>query len=208
MSFCSQCGTQIKDDNQQFCTNCGAPIETAELVARETMAYDYHPSMQNQYSTPVESVIQYPMKWFKFLIYFMLFFGAAVNFVIGVNYMTGGIYVTQTDGQVTADAVYSIYGGGLQMLDILYGIIMVAMAGFGVYTRFRLAKYKTNGPICIYIMYGAGVVLSLFYNVALFVVTGLNQIFSSSIVTSALVSGLLIFWNYKYFTKRKELFVN
>ena len=59
------------------------------------------------------------MKWYKFLIYFALFAGAFVNFIYGINYISGGIYVVETNGLTTADTVYKLYGVGLQVVDIL-----------------------------------------------------------------------------------------
>ncbi len=126
--------------------------------------------------------------------------------IFGFNYITGGIYAVQTNAQVTAETVYSYYGGGLKALDIFYGIIMLAIAGFGIFARFRLTKYKADGPKCIYIIYVAGAALSIIYNIALFAVTGLNEIFSVSSITSIITSALFVFLNYKYFTKRKDLF--
>ena len=93
-----------------------------------------------------------------------------------------------TNGQVTADMVYGTYGVGLKVLDVIQGILMIAMAAFGIYTRIRLSKYKLKGTLCVYILYGAGVTLTLIYNIALLVVTGLNQLTSVSSITSLVVS--------------------
>ncbi len=212
MSFCSKCGTQIESADQQFCTNCGAKVEkqveTSTPVVNSAPVYEQQP-VQNQYTVPtLNPVAQHPMKWFKFLIYFALFFGAFINFVFGFNYITGGIYFSQTNGQVTAEMVYGTYGAGLKVLDVIQGILMIAIAAFGVYTRFRLSKYRTNAPLCVYVLYGAGAALTLLYNIALLVVTGLNQLTSVSSITSLVVTVGFILLNYAYFTKRKDLFVN
>lgn len=158
-------------------------------------------------NTPSEPIVQYKMKWFKFLINFSLFFGAFINLVNGFNYITGGIYFAQTDGRVTAEMVYSTFGSGLKVLDVIQGVLLIVMAGFAIYTRFRLAKFKVNAPLCVYILYGAGAGLTLLYNVALLVVTGVNQFTVGSIGSLAVSVGFLLL-NYAYFTKRKALFVN
>ncbi len=212
MSFCSKCGTQIENTDQRFCTNCGAKVEnqvkTSASVVNNDSVYEQQ-TVQNQYTVPsTSSAVQHPMKWFKFLIYFTLFLGAFINFVYGFNYITGGIYFSQTNGQVTAEMVYGTYGVGLKVLDVIQGILMLAIAAFGVYTRFRLARYKTNGPMCVYILYGAGAGVTLLYNIALLAVTGLNQLTTVSSITSLVVSVGFIFLNYAYFTKRKALFIN
>ena len=216
MSFCSKCGTQIESATQQFCTNCGAKVENQPYVSpapievnqEQAPVYEQSAPVQNTYGIPQNPIVQHPMKWFKFLIYFALFLGAFINFVYGLNYITGGIYFSQTNGQVSAEMVYSTYGAGLKTLDVIQGILMVAIAAFGIYTRFRLAKFKANGPLCVYILYGAGAALTLLYNVALLVVTGLNQLTTVSSITSLVVSVGFILLNYAYFTKRKDLFIN
>lgn len=204
MSFCNKCGVQIENENAQFCTNCGAQIVAP--ITNSTPIYGQHQPTPSY--IPAEPVTQYKMKWFKFLIYFALFLGAFVNFVFGFNYISGGIYFSQSNGQVTADMVYSVYGMGLKALDVIYGIVLLALAGFGIYTRSRLAKYKVNAPMCVYILYGAGTVLSFIYNVALLAVTGLNQIFSVNSITSLIASIVIILLNRKYFSKRASLFIN
>ena len=215
MNFCSKCGTQIEDAKQQFCSNCGEKIERQESSSPTVSATGGMPDQTNGQVTfeqsynayPATPIIQHPMKWFKFLIYFALFFGALINFVFGFNYITGGIYFSQTNGQATAEMVYATFGMGLKVLDIIYGILMIAIAVFSIYTRFRLAKFKSNGPLCVYILYGSGACLTLLYNIVLIVVTGLNQLTSATSITSLIISAGFILINYSYFKKRKELFV-
>lgn len=235
MRFCMKCGNQIMNDDQQFCSNCGAKIynqsNTIENCENNSCQYGqqsvYSQDQRNVYQfeqqSPYQQVqtypqnpyhgqsgmfVQYPMKWFKFLIYFSLFFGAVINIVFGLNYVTGGIYFVQSNGDVTADLIYELFGNGLKALDVIFGLLMVAVGVFGIYTRFRLSKYKRNGPLCVYILYGVSPVLTLIYNIGVGVITGLSDSVSVSSFTSIAVAVALIFANYKYFTKRKELFVN
>lgn len=166
----------------------------------------YQPPVQNPYYGAANQAVQPSMKWFNFLIYFSLFFGAVINFVFGFNFLTGGIYFVQSDGQVSADMVYSMFDG-LKAVDIIYGILMIALAGFSIYTRFRLSKYKANGPMCICMVYGASAGIALLYIIAVSVITGESRLIGSNVV-SIIASVVLIVLNYIYFNKRKELFVN
>ncbi len=193
MSFCKSCGTQIENENAQFCPKCG----TAITQPQQQWTPDYATG------TPTE---QFKMKWYKWLIYFVLFAGALLNFVNGFNYITGGIYFTQSDGKVTAEEVYSLLGEGLKTVDVAFGIALIAIAAFGIYTRFRLAKFKANGPMCLYILYGAGLVASLVYNIA--AASFVEGSFTSDIVTSIVGPAIVIWVNYVYFNKRKSLFIN
>ena len=215
MKYCSKCGTQL-EDNIQFCHNCGSKVENqaetsapVENVVNNAPIYGQQPP-QNQFYTPAAPMAQHPMKWYKFLIYFSLFFGALINFVFGFNYITGGIYFVQSNGEFSSDMIYGYYGGGLKALDVIYGILMIAIAGFSIYSRFRLAKYKSNGPICICILFVVGAGLTLLYNIALLAVTGLDfgEVFNAQISSSIGVSIGMALGNYFYFKKRKALFVN
>lgn len=199
MSYCSKCGAFL-EESQQFCSNCGAQIIYGE------QPFEQQPSTDS--FTPEEIAIQYPMKWFNFLIYFSLFFSAFICAVFGLNYITGGIYFSQTNGQVSADMVYGMYGNGLKVLDVLYGVITLAAAGFSIYTRFRLSKYKVNGPLCLYILYGSGATLALIYSIGVTVVTGMNQVFTPTNIVSIITSVVVLLLNIKYFQKRGTLFVN
>lgn len=204
MSFCSNCGVQIENENAQFCTNCGAQIGVP--VTNGAPIYEQPQSMPGY--IPAEPAVQYKMKWFKFLIYFALFMGAFVNFVFGFNYISGGIYFSQSNGQVTADMIYGIYGNGLKTLDVIYGIAMIGIAAYGIYTRSRLAKFRSNAPMCVYILYGAGTVLGFVYNISLLLITGLNQVFSANSIITLIASVVVILLNRKYFAKRASMFIN
>lgn len=215
MKFCSKCGAQLGDEIR-FCHNCGskveAPAETSvpvDNVVYNAPIYGQQPP-QNQFYTPAAPMAQHPMKWYKLLIYFSLFLGALNNLINGLIYMTGGIYFVQSNGEFSADMIYGFYGGGLKALDVTYGILLIAFAGFGIYTRSRLAKYKSNGPMCICILFVAGAGLTLLYNIAFLAVTGLDfsEVFNAQTFTTIAVSVGMVLGNYFYFEKRKDLFVN
>ena len=204
MAFCSQCGTRLDGENIKFCSNCGARVELGQ-VNSSTGYGTYTAGNTNTYEAPVK---KYSMKWFKFQIYFALFAGAVVNLIFGFNYLTGMIYFSQTNGTVSAEQVYRAFGGGLKLMDMVYGILMLALAGFGIYTRFRLAKYKSNGPTCLFILNGSSAVLSILYNLVVTAVVSGNAMMGSSNASSIVGSVLLVLINYKYFKKREELFCN
>ncbi|MBR0467144.1 MAG: zinc ribbon domain-containing protein [Clostridia bacterium] len=216
MSFCSKCGAQIESANQQFCPNCGEKNQVQPTVSNDTPVINPAPTPiinqpvfgNNPYiNQAAQPAFKHPMKWFKFLIYFALIFGAIINFIFGMNYITGGIYFVQTNGQVSAETVYGTFGTGLKVLDIIYGFLLIAISAFGIYTECRLAKYKSNGPLCITILYAVAAGLTIFYDIALLAVTGLNQLTSGTNIFSIVFSVGFVLINYNYFKKRKELFV-
>ena len=195
MKFCSKCGSQINDETQRFCLKCGTALQTTE---GNNVGYGY--------SIPAKP--EYPMKWFKFLIYFALFFGAFLEFCFAISYFTGSIYFSQTNGQVSAEMVYGMYGAPLKILDVLYGVVTLGAAVFSIVTRFRLAKFKANGPKCLYILYIVGGLAGLVYNIGVSMITGVSGIFNSSFISSIVATAIVVWANYKYFSKRDELFNN
>ncbi len=167
--------------------------------------YSQQQFAQNQFVPPSVVKTEFSMGWFKFLIYFALFAGAVVNVMFSINYLTGSIYLAQSNGEISAAVLYSIYGS-LRAVDMIYGILLLALAGLGVYTRFRLAQYRKDGPKLLYILYGAGAASSVLYCIAVLAVSGMNQL--SAVIGSLGTSAVMVIVNIKYFNERKELFVN
>lgn len=189
MRICKNCGAEITNDDQKFCSSCGKSLNQQQNDA--------------VYSNANENL--YPMKWFKFLIYFALFFGAAINLIYGTNYIDGMIYDVQTGGEVTAEMVYGVFVETFRALDVIYGITLIALAVLAVIVRFGLAKYKKYAPNLLIILNVLSTVAGLIYNITATAITG-NNLISSAI--GSLISGMvMIIANYIYFKKRKGLFV-
>ena len=89
---CINCGQPI-NDNAAFCEHCGQPRQEVE-------------------QQPV--IAPPPMKWFKFLIYFSLFAGAALNLINGITTILGTQYGEH------AELVYATFGS-LRTFDIVCG---------------------------------------------------------------------------------------
>lgn len=194
--YCKSCGSYL-EDSVKFCANCGAPVEGNA----ENAAYP------EQFAYPKEPVgpqgPELGMKWFKFLIWFSLFFGALLNLVEGVMALTGGHY-TMAGGD--SEFIYDYYGNGLRVCDILYGLVIIGLAVFMIYTRFRLSGFRKNGPACLYIVYGGVAVCSLIYILLASAVVGENLL-DANTVTSIVTSGVMIAVNVAYFNKRKHMFI-
>lgn len=188
--YCSNCGTKI-DYESKFCINCGAELSQN--------------ASQNSEPSPLA---QKPlgMGWFNFLIYFALFAGAVINTVNGVRYITGLLY----GDSLQAHFVYRTFDG-LKTVDVIMGILCIAVAVFGLFTRFQLAKFCKKGPTLLVLLYASIVVIDLFYIVGLLVVIpadSIREINFTNPVVSTLVPFVMIFINLAYFKKRKHLFVN
>lgn len=145
----------------------------------------------------------YPMKWFKFVIYFQLFFNMVICAVDAYLYLTGAVY------EGSAAMVYQYYGNGLKGCDIAMGICDIALVVFALYARMALAKFKKNGPAIYMAFLAASAVEIVLYNILVCVVTGQWDLFTPSSLAGSVVGTILaINLNKTYFEKRKSLFIN
>ncbi len=195
MNFCPRCGTAIQNQGQPFCPNCGQPLQNQPPQGQT-------PPFQQNFGMQAQAL---PMKWFKFLIYFALFASAALSLFQGIGYVTGEIYNWFDKG--SSDLVYGILGDGLKTLDVIFGIILIGIAVLAIYTRFRLANFKKNGPFLVCLLYLVNAGVSLLYNIALAATVDGLKLETSSLITSVFVSFAMAYVNYSYFKKREAMFV-
>ena len=144
------------------------------------------------------------MGWFKFTIYFQLFANALLNLFNGVSYLTGYLY-----GGNSA-LVYTVYPS-LKAFDVCFGIIYMFIVGYAIYTRMMLAKYKKAGPLNLYILLGANILMGILSNVAILAYVGTDVLDASDMNSfgrqlAATITLLIV--DIVYFNKRKHLFVN
>ena len=201
--FCSNCGANLAD-GARFCSHCGTTIAVPQQPQDPQPQYQQPQYQQPQYQQPLNQTAVLGMNWYKFLIYFGLFAGAVINAINGIMTMTGAQY----DG--SAKLVYRIIDG-LQMLDIIYGIALLAIAALAIYARFRLTGYRKNGPQMLNIVYLAVAVAQLAYIIGLYVVLPervMDEINISSSIGGVIGSGIMVAINTTYFKKRAHLFTN
>ncbi len=207
--FCKYCGQKL-DDDAKFCQSCGAKIEESpKTIETDTFFDDNNASekVQNNGEPTRVYVPYYPMKWFKFLIYFLLFASAVINVISGISQITGMVYYDPFT-ETTAQIVYQTFPG-LQVVDIIIGILTIALGVLAVVVRFALAKFKAIGPKLLTLFYAFSCVINIIYSLLVIIlVPELAVSLSSDTVTSIITSVIMIFANKTYFTKRQELFVN
>lgn len=184
--ICPKCGAAI-DDAAQNCPICGVEVVKSEYVEQQPVL-----------------VAEHPMKWFKFLIYFSLFASAVLNGINAIGFLTGSMYGEE------ATLVYEVFDG-LKALDTSVGIAMLGVAVLAIYTRFRLAKYCSNGPAMVGVTYIAVASINVLYIIGAYMVLPaevMQQIDISSTITSVCVAIAMVFVNRVYFKKRSHLFIN
>ena len=204
---CPKCRAAMPN-GAKYCTECGAklPVQPDSVpnvpqpAIQEAPAYEAQPVMTEAASAVQERPVK--LKWFKFLIYFALWSGGILTALYSFAYFTGTVLGIGIDTEL----VYSYYP--LQrVFHIFSGLENIAYGVFAIYTRYRLAQFRRNGPACLYALYIAQFVFALLVQVVTSLILG-EWLEGYSFVANFLVFGLILGLNMKYFRKRKHLFVN
>ena len=232
--LCPNCGTDVSSAGR-FCPNCGTPVQPSEPTtgAAPQPQYQQPQYQQPQYQQPQYQQPQYQqpqyqqqqyqqplyqqpyppmqaaapqMNWYKFLIYFALFAGAVVNAINAIRFFTGLVNGSSADAQW----LYAFFPSW-KTVDIVVGLLLLVLAAFSIFTRFRLSGYYKNGPLCLYLTYGLSALSNIVYLIGVALVisgTGISLTDLDIIptVTSIVVSIVMVVINVVYFNKRKQLF--
>lgn len=151
---------------------------------------------------------KFPMKWHYFLIWFVMLNLVLGQLIEGVCYLSGfdvGMFYTIPR---SSDA--------LSTLNILYGIMMLIAAGFGVITILKLKKFARKGWLFAVLYFAAVALLADTCFTILVImahmagpggyqdrlITVIEWNFVYMVVDISLCLG-----NLSYYLKRKELFV-
>jgi len=173
---CHNCGCSMSS-MQTSCSNCGA-----RLIIQDEAA-------------------EYSLKWYKFLVYFLLFASAFLNAVSAIASFTG---ITYEIYGVSADLVYGSFPG-MKLVDVLFGVATIGMAIMALITRHALEWNKRKGPRLLCAFYVLPGVLNVLYTVAVSAVTKVTMY--NGYMVLVLVGGIVMaIINYIYFKKRKNMF--
>ena len=210
--YCRFCGTKIPD-NVKFCPECGANLAPVPSAAPEESApaapavpeiptpYDPAPYSADPFaSADVAAAPQRGMKWFKFIIYFQLWASMLVYLVTAGKYFTGAYY------EGSAEMVYDFFPA-LQPLDIVMGVLCLALAVYAVVVQRALAKFRAKGPMMYYLMYIVNTAATVLYLLIGSIIIG-QSAFTAEVAGSIIGSLVMLFVNIPYFNNRKHLFVN
>lgn len=198
---CPNCNA-LMPRGTKFCTECGTRLPVQDDLTPNVPYQSQQPAPEPAPTAPAATLEDFTgrMKWHKFLIYFALWLGALQNIGAAAANMTGSAYGD------SVDYVYAFFPG-LKILDVAFGICTLALAVFNIYTRYRLARFRRNGPACLSAAYLAALIVSVLY---LAVGTAICKISLLNVQTGVSLAMSLIFLilNRSYYRKRKHLFVN
>lgn len=216
MTFCNHCGKPVPD-NAAFCPGCGSRLTPAAPNAAYNSNAQQQPRVQvpqvqtpptQQYNAPPAPDFTkpqaLPMNYYKFAIWVQLFLGALVYAVQGLGLLFGFWY--EAVSGINAQWFY-LFFPAMHIVDILFGLLYLAMAVGAVYTRQQMAHFKKNGPDLYYLFLIAGMVLSFLYAVLQGIICSTGSGISSEI-GSLVGSGVVLVLCRIYFEKRRSMFCN
>lgn len=152
-----------------------------------------------QTQAPVETQ---KMGWHKFLIYFSLWAGAAMNLFTAFQYFTGAVYGDEKN------MVYRVFEK-LEGIDKMMGVGALALVVLMIVARFALAGYKANGPKLLSLTYAVSIAIQFLYCVlagSAVPQVGFASLFSE-MMPNIIGSAVMLIINHIYYKKREELFV-
>ena len=210
--FCPNCGNQIPDESK-FCPSCGATIGAPAQGEPERPSSGMppvpgaEPEPSPVHPVPAGATEAPGMKWFKFIIWVQLFLSALMLAATSVMLFTGSRYMTEYGN--ARDLVY-LFFQGLQVVDIIFAVVFLALAIWCIVVRMGLAKFKKGAPTQYLILLGANIAAQLVYALALAAITQINvfQAMDSSAVVQIITSVVMIILSKIYFDKREHLFTN
>ena len=216
MTFCNHCGKPVPD-NAAFCPGCGSRLTPAAPNGAYNSNAQQQPRVQvpqvqtpptQQYNAPPAPDFTkpqaLPMNYYKFAIWVQLFLGALVYAVQGLGLLFGFWY--EAVSGINAQWFY-LFFPAMHIVDILFGLLYLAMAVGAVYTRQQMAHFKKNGPDLYYLFLIAGMVLSFLYAVLQGIICSTGSGISSAI-GSLVGSGVVLVLCRIYFEKRRSMFCN
>ncbi len=190
---CPKCGAEVYNDECPICYTKLPPLENSSQQSASQQEYSHNTSQQEYSQYPDSSVYymnqeanqgtaqtkpkaspsDYKMRWHKWIIYVVLWFNAALYLLAAV--------------------------GAFELNLPHIGLVCLCIAGYGVYLRFQLSKFKKGAPKKVLIF----ALLITAYEILYMVEFGTDN-------QAATVIPPLVWWisTWRYYTKREELFVN
>lgn len=147
-----------------------------------------------------------PLRWHMFLIYFSLFFGMLYAIYQGFGLLSGTIYTAQG---LSPSSFYAFFPNA-KVVDVLFGILFIALAVYMFVVRQRLSRRKASGPTGLLALLVIQIMLGILYR--LFIYATVKAPFSlfidMELVINLLVGVPFIIINRIYYRKRSHLFVD
>ena len=183
-------------NNQQKGTSQQQPQYQQQHQQQQT------PKEESKSQTPMQGTGAYGMKWYNFIVKFALFAAFALNAINGISFFFGLQYGSN------GSLIYNVYPN-LRLLDIFYGLSMIALSIMCLITRQALYCYKKKGPTLLLTLQLLNVVISIAY-LSIFssiLETSIKEINSQSNLSISIIGTIILaIICHFYFKKRKDMF--
>ena len=177
---CNRCGTE-NNENAVVCGCCGYPLENKERKPQK------------------------PMKWYKFLVSFLLPISIFMNIIDGFDMITNPD-VTSMDisglGEVSTKA--------LEKVNIFSGVCMLIIALFMIYALRTLKRFGKDSLNCVRAIYISNALVNVANAYMMYKILGEQALSAVSILVFASIVTAIFMCvvNTIYFNNRKDIFIN
>ncbi len=175
------------------------PIVEEAPIVEETSPLKEQPSIQP--TTNAEgSELTLGFKWYNFVVKVQLWLSMLASLAHGANYVQG----LQYDD---ASLIYKTFPA-MKAVDVVYGIIMLGLAAFTVYTRTLLKRFDAKGPKCYIGINIFNAFHPLMYALVCSAATkiSISNLTDSGTIVRMIAALMLAGFNIYYFNKRKSFF--
>lgn len=146
-----------------------------------------------------EKETEYPMKWYKFAVYFQLFAFAALNVLQGIMHLMGFIF-----GYGKASVIVERYPE-LKIVDIIMAVFAFLVAILCLVDRQLLWHYKVQGPKIYLLVMALSGVQNFLYSALSSIVIRL-PIFRQYDIGGLISTIVIVILCRNYFKERAALF--
>ncbi len=147
-----------------------------------------------------------PMKWYNFIVKFMMIFGGITDIVGGVIAVSTIMYSVMAEyaGVEITEYFYT----GNKAFDIVCGILLILLGVANFVVRSRMKKFSADALQKYYVLIIAEHIFVYVYDIAFALVTNTKLDIADTVVFSLATAVVWVVLEIYYFNKRKALFVN
>ena len=187
-------GIDLAFASEEARRDCGMDARYACAMAR-AQALCAHIECRETDDAHGRSASALPMKWHKFLIYFLLLLGALIFLIRGFGDLS--------------DCFDGAEGTPAFAVRLFAGVCLLAIAALQLAARAALARFSRRGPKMAVAVYVSMAVLDGFILAARQMrAVELDAAIAGAVEMGCVVSALLAVCNHIYYRRRAELFVN
>lgn len=205
MINCSRCGAAV-NESDRVCPTCGKILEpSAPQSGGRQQENSRQPYPQQDYTEIPEP--RFGLRWFRFLTRFGMWADAGITAILAIVMITGF-------GREEGLAPYYAAAPEFGTINLVFGILLLPVAAFGVLTALRLLRFRASAPkqLLLLCFIRAFVSLSLLGAILIIINNHDDLALRFGVVRDALLptvlAGISFPINWIYFKTRESFFRN